>query len=153
MEEKDYVTPGPCYWRHWLNNFMMGKYVFFLLMLLTFKGVSQNDSLAFIRVISKVEQSNITLRWAPLYPHSLAFYLCQKGYSIERAVNKQGDSTMSAFVMLEPPENAWPKENGRKDQLASYDNYCIIAAEGLLYGKGTSVNANSKMLQNRWVSE
>ena len=125
----------------------MGKYVFFiLLMLLTFlKGVSQNDSLAFIRVISKVEQSNITLRWAPSTP--IAWHLSlSKGYSIERAVNKQGDSTMSAFVMLEPQRMPWPKEKWQKDQLASYDNYCIIAAE-LLYGKGTSVNANSKMLQ------
>ena len=55
---------------------------------------------------------------------------------------------MSAFVMLEPQRMPWPKEKWQKDQLASYDNYCIIAAE-LLYGKGTSVNANSKMLQKQ----
>ncbi|MBK7222269.1 MAG: hypothetical protein IPH94_13365 [Saprospiraceae bacterium] len=125
----------------------MTKYVnIVLLMLLTFsKAISQNDSVAFIRTISKVEQSQITLRWAP--STSISWYLSlTKGYSIERAVNKQGDSTMSAFVMLEPKRLPWPKERWQKDQLASYDNFCIIAAE-LLYGKGTSVNASSKILQ------
>lgn len=117
-----------------------------LWILLTFSfAISQNDSIAYIKAISKVDQAKITLRWAPSTP--IAWHLSlTKGYSIERAVNKQGDSTMSEFVMLEPQHLPWPKEKWKKELLNTYDNYCIIAAE-LLYGKGTSVNSNSKILQ------
>ncbi len=119
--------------------------ILILLLLLYNQGIGQKDSLAYVHVISKVDQGQIVLRWAP--STSIAWHLgITKGYSIERAVNKQGDSTMGEFVMIEPQRLPWPKQRWQKEQLATYDNYCIIAAE-LLYGKGTSVTANTKLLQ------
>ena len=75
--------------------------ILILLLLLYNQGIGQKDSLAYVHVISKVDQGQIVLRWAP--STSIAWHLgITKGYSIERAVNKQGDSTMGEFVMIEP---------------------------------------------------
>ena len=125
----------------------MNKFFYFTIAFIFIIGQSlyAQDSIAFIHVIHKVEKDKIILRWAPSSPgawHSSMRY----GYKIERIANLAKSEEMNKPTLIADKILPWGKEKWTKENVDSYDKYCIIAAE-LMYGNKSDKAINGKLLQ------
>lgn len=103
------------------------------------------DSIPHLVALKWVKNDKIILRWAPSTAGAW-HYGNQYGYKIERRANKSNSQEWNDFETLQSVLLPWSIDRWKKDSIASYDDYCLIAAE-VMHGKKREAAISGKILQ------